>query len=104
MFTRPPSSPIMAKRKPAPSAPRRLATGTRAPSKITAVVGWLFQPSFLSFLPKERPGVSRGTRDRKSVVKGKSVSVRVDLGGCRTIKNKKKNKTTNEVVDIKIMT
>src|SRR3546814_11110581 len=31
-------------------------------------------------------------RDRKSVVEGKSVSVRVDLGGCRIIKKKKKKK------------
>src|SRR3546814_12095518 len=30
--------------------------------------------------------------DRKSVVKGKSVSVRVDLGGRRTIKKKKQKK------------
>src|SRR3546814_18783641 len=30
------------------------------------------------------------TRDRKSVVSGKSVSVRVDLGGRRIIKNKNK--------------
>src|SRR3546814_1920673 len=29
-------------------------------------------------------------KDRKSVVSGKSVSVRVDLGGCRIIKKKKK--------------
>src|SRR3546814_12889937 len=34
-------------------------------------------------------------RDRKSVVKGKSVSVRVDLGGRRIIKKKhQKNRTT----------
>src|SRR3546814_11284008 len=32
----------------------------------------------------------RGTPDRKSVVEGKSVSVRVDLGGGRFIKKKKK--------------
>src|SRR3546814_19102905 len=32
------------------------------------------------------------TGDRKSVVKGTSVSVRVDLGGCRSIKKKKKKK------------
>src|SRR3546814_19163019 len=32
--------------------------------------------------------------DRKSVVSGKSVSVRVDLGGRRIIKKKKKKKTT----------
>src|SRR3546814_15143199 len=31
-------------------------------------------------------------RDRKSVVEGKSVSVRVDLGGRRTLKKKKKNR------------
>src|SRR3546814_19768497 len=30
-------------------------------------------------------------RDRKSVVLGKRVSVRVDLGGCRIIKKKKKS-------------
>src|SRR3546814_17653428 len=31
--------------------------------------------------------------DRKSVVSGKSVSVRVDLGGCRIIKKNKKKET-----------
>src|SRR3546814_15300735 len=34
----------------------------------------------------------RGFEDRKSVVSGKSVSVRVDLGGRRIIKKKKTNK------------
>src|SRR3546814_16456300 len=33
---------------------------------------------------------NRGHRDRKSVVSGKSVSVRVDLGGRRIIKKKKR--------------
>src|SRR3546814_13235569 len=37
----------------------------------------------------ERP--CRYFEDRKSVVSGKSVSVRVKLGGCRSIKKKKKN-------------
>src|SRR3546814_13709589 len=43
-------------------------------------------------------GVAPGKRqigvgeDRKSVVEGKSGSVSVDLGGCRFIKKKKKNK------------
>src|SRR3546814_8619834 len=41
------------------------------------------------------PAVSRGTcectRDRQSVEKGKSVSVSVDLGGRRTIKQKKES-------------
>src|SRR3546814_19421055 len=34
--------------------------------------------------------------DRKSVVKGKSVSVRVDLGGRSNIKKKKKSKKTEQ--------
>src|SRR3546814_14199889 len=34
-----------------------------------------------------------GARDRKSVVEGKRVSVGGDLGGGRSIKKKKKNKT-----------
>src|SRR3546814_14946668 len=40
-------------------------------------------------LSRDRPG-----RDRKSVVSGKSVSVRVDLGGRRIIKKKKTTKTS----------
>src|SRR3546814_18675733 len=32
--------------------------------------------------------------ERKSVVYGKSVSVRVDLGGCRLIKKKQRRRTT----------
>src|SRR3546814_12308580 len=38
--------------------------------------------------------VFEGAADRKSVVSGKSVSVRVDLGGRRSIKKKKKNEST----------
>src|SRR3546814_20309676 len=38
-------------------------------------------------------GFASTVGDRKSVVKGKSVSVRVDLGGLRCLK--KKNKTNN---------
>src|SRR3546814_18595928 len=48
-------------------------------------------------------GVGRGAGDRKRVVSGKSVSVRVALGGSRIIKKKKKdlsktrpNKTENK--------
>src|SRR3546814_14729625 len=37
--------------------------------------------------------VQKVFQDRKSVVSGKSVSVRVDLGGRRIIKTKKKKKT-----------
>src|SRR3546814_16009717 len=35
--------------------------------------------------------------DRKSVVKGKSVAVRVNTGGCRIIKKKKKTETKQKV-------
>src|SRR3546814_17025663 len=34
-------------------------------------------------------------KDRKSVVEGKGVSVRVDLGGCRIIKKKRNNEDTS---------
>ena len=61
MLIRPPSSPAMAILKPSPSAPSRLATGTRASSKVIMAVGWLCQPSFFSCAPKERPAVSLGT-------------------------------------------
>src|SRR3546814_19955656 len=33
-----------------------------------------------------------GWKERKSVVEGKSVAVRVDLGGCRNIKKKRNNR------------
>ena len=55
----------MAILKPSPSSPRRLPTGTRQSSKITIAVGWLFQPSFFSFLPNVRPGVSFSTTRSK---------------------------------------
>src|SRR3546814_12582689 len=48
--------------------------------------------------PGERCGGRRTRRhagDRKSVVSGKRVSVRVDLGGRRLIKKKKKQKQTH---------
>ena len=51
----------MAMAKPSPSAPMRLATGTRQFSNVTVVVGWLFQPSLRSLLPKARPGLPFST-------------------------------------------
>src|SRR3546814_16107747 len=42
--------------------------------------------------PMLTPPLSARSQDRKSVVSGKSVSVRVDLGGSRIIKKKKKKK------------
>ena len=61
MLSRPPSSPAIAILKPMPSGPSRFSTGTRAPSKITARVGWAFQPILRSFAPSATPGVSPGT-------------------------------------------
>jgi len=46
IFTLPPFSPFMAMLKPCPSAPSRLPTGTTQSSKITARVGWEFQPTW----------------------------------------------------------
>src|SRR3546814_15807680 len=48
-------------------------------------------------LPIEKwPAKPREWLDRKSVVEGKSVSVRVDFGGRRSIKKKKKYKKTEK--------
>src|SRR3546814_16648048 len=74
----------------------------------------LLPAACLAFSKKNRPSRHRGNkscvcilrntcnicmrmRDRKSVVKGKSVSVRVDLGGRRILK--KKNKKYNKDKD-----
>src|SRR3546814_14425896 len=43
-----------------------------------------------------------GWRDRKSVVEGKSVSVRVDLGGRRSIKKKKNTKNYKKALQKKL--
>src|SRR3546814_4779445 len=43
------------------------------------------------------PRKVRGTEDRKRVVQGKSVSVRVDIGGRRNIKNKNQLKRENYI-------
>src|SRR3546814_19805713 len=43
---------------------------------------------------RRRHGVCRSSLDRKSVVSGKGVSVRVDLGGPRNIKKKKTHSNT----------
>src|SRR3546814_17188990 len=43
--------------------------------------------------------VARARRDRKSVVEGKSVSVRVDCGGCAITKKKKNTKRPGSQLD-----
>src|SRR3546814_9846132 len=61
--------------------------GLRRPSLICAATGGgAHDPSARTRTRTEQCG--RANRDRKSVVKGKSVSVRVDLGGRRIIKKK----------------
>src|SRR3546814_12621498 len=47
---------------------------------------------FVGFLPASNREAPPWRPDRKSVVSGKSVSVRVDLGGRRIIKKKQKTK------------
>ena len=47
--------------KPLPSGPRRLASGTRAPSKMSSPVADAWRPIFSSRRPTEKPGVSAGT-------------------------------------------
>src|SRR3546814_12317827 len=59
----------------------------------TARVGAFFGPVMLCYFAVIAVlGIISIVQDRKSVVQGKSVSVRVDLGGRRIIK--KKNNTT----------
>src|SRR3546814_18742977 len=48
----------------------------------------------------QQQGFARGRGDRKSVVEGKSVSVRVDLGGRRTLKKKNKKKQKEQSTNI----
>src|SRR3546814_13357912 len=54
----------------------------------------------LGLVGQIRPLPEQGVdgRDRKSVVSGKSVSVRVDLGGRRIIKQKKLTSTLNKQI------
>src|SRR3546814_19402374 len=58
--------------------------GLASPRRIEQLAGRLMQTGFLE------SRVSARDRDRKSVGEGKSVSVRVDLGGRTIIKKKKK--------------
>src|SRR3546814_739551 len=55
---------------------------------------WLYRKA-RSREHRPRPRRLRRHQDRKSVVSGKSVSVRVDLGGSRSIKKKKKQEKKN---------
>src|SRR3546814_17730240 len=78
-----------------PRRPRR--TG---PDPIAAAgTGRRARPAATAAEPGREVAARRGqlsALDRKSVVQGKSVSVRVDLGGRRIIKKKKNKKTRKQ--------
>ena len=84
MLTRPPSSPRMAILKPSPSAPMRLATGTRQSSNITMAVGCECQPIFFSGAAEARPGVPFSTR-KHEMPRGPALAGprhdQIDVGG-----------------------
>src|SRR3546814_13809529 len=76
-----------------PSSPRR--HGFCAGIVVEALAGLSAEPACLDIFHQQRRGAvfgvaGRALKDRMSVVWGKSVSVRVDLGGRRRIKKKKK--------------
>src|SRR3546814_14225116 len=66
----------------------RCVDGGKLGPQIGPLLGGDRQGTHLS---RQAERLGRGQRDRKSVVSGKSVSVRVDLGGRRIIKKTKKN-------------
>src|SRR3546814_18791662 len=72
------------------SAPQRIDHTILSTSVATSLATALLPILALILTRKFRP-IAIGSLDRKSVVSGKSVSVRVDLGGRRIIK-KKNNK------------
>src|SRR3546814_13200227 len=64
-----------------------------APVHLVRDGGEQHRPEYVQINPQQLvPVLQHGQRDRKSVVKGKSVSVRVELGGRRTMYKKKRNK------------
>src|SRR3546814_13135985 len=71
-------------------SPRRVENGTAAIRCTDRGSGSLFTSCPQQLRPN-RDCLTASPADRKSVVSGKSVSVRVDLGGLRFMKQKKKN-------------
>src|SRR3546814_15043543 len=70
----------------ASAAPTGIASAT-ADARHRWITAWR-APRPLRRSSAPRPAVAQREPDRKSVVEGKSVSVRVDLGGRRIIKKK----------------
>src|SRR3546814_13455531 len=58
------------------------------PPARLACVRWRANQWFANAPPHPLPSQGRGLKERKSVVSGKRVSVRVDLGGRRILKKK----------------
>src|SRR3546814_16099188 len=84
-WARSPSNP--SRKRPAKSR----SSITSRPLSNGSICGWSNEDGRAGMEPR------RGRLDRKSVVTGKSVSVRVDLGGSRIIKKKKqRRKDENE--------
>src|SRR3546814_11791443 len=73
---------------PAKSPPSQFMSESRAPRTARACLGPT--TTFLSPASRRTTYSGSGCPDRKSVVEGKGVSVRVDLGGRRIHKKKKK--------------
>src|SRR3546814_13594569 len=67
---------------------RDVGLSTRFEAAGVPNIKWMFVKAAIG-LPV-RPAYTLADHERKSVVQGKSVSVRVDLGGRRIIKKKKK--------------
>src|SRR3546814_12145576 len=68
-----------------------IATGMAQGMALTDAIGRARQYVRAALLAAPGLGGGHGPIDRKSVVSGQSVSVRVDLGGRRIIKKKKKS-------------
>jgi len=64
MPMRPPSMAVSAMRKPWPSSPMRLATGTRHSSNTSSAVSEARMPSLSSVFDTLKPGVPFSTRTR----------------------------------------
>src|SRR3546814_20567813 len=76
-----------------------LATASAPSRLISATTTW--PPSDVSLRAVAKPMPPAPPVDRKSVVEGTSVSVRVDLGGRRIIKKKKYNKNEQRLNDVR---
>src|SRR3546814_15011931 len=88
--------------KPYVPAETRMAEFTLKAVLIGVLFGIIFAASTVYLALKAGLTVTASVPiHRKSVVEGKSVSVRVDLGGRRSIKDKQKNNHTEQIKRVK---